>query len=196
MKTVLRHHLWIRTCTSYQCTSCVHLMYILSYLHDLISCLVGLPANLIIVFRIILKERLYSKPRNILLLNITLCNIHTLIIDLIEMVHYLRPSEETCLAYISLIGLSYDLFFFNVFLSLLDRYVAISHPMWHRQKVTVSQVIVWTLGLNVSLVLAIKWIFIRGTVPFICANQLSHAIALQVPAIVFLILSIVFFAID
>lgn len=105
---------------------------------DCICCLIGLPINVLIAVKILLEERLYSKPRNILLLDNILCNIFTLFTASVEMVYYFWPEESVCLVYSSVVGLSYVLFFLNLLLSLIDTYVVITNPFWHRRKVTLK----------------------------------------------------------
>ena len=105
---------------------------------DCICCLVGLPINMVIAVKILLEERLYNKPRNILLLDNILCNIFTLFTASVEMVYYFWSQKSVCIVYSAIVGLSYVLFFLNLLLSLIDTYVVITNPFWHRRKVTLK----------------------------------------------------------
>lgn len=113
---------------------------------DCICCLVGLPINILIAIKILLDERLYSKPRNVLLLDNILCNTFTLFSASVETVYFYWPQESVCIVYSAIVGLSYVLFFLNLLLSLIDTYVVITNPFWHRRKVTLKVYILFTIN--------------------------------------------------
>ena len=105
---------------------------------NFLCCLVGLPLNIFVAVNIVTERRLYSKPRNILLLDNILCNIFTLFTSILEMIYFYMPRDEICLVFTSVVGLPYVLFFLSLLLSLIYRYSAITKPFWHRRRVTIK----------------------------------------------------------
>ena len=142
-----------------------------------ICSLTGLPLNLRLAVGILLDKELYSKPRNIILLTRVLCNIFTLVMAVDEIIYFFWPDDYVCRFFISVFELPYVLFFLNLLLSLIDRCVALSHPIWHNQ-VTVCFTVSWLFILNVTLSLAVNWIYLTGVAPLRCEIELSHAIIL------------------
>lgn len=140
-----------------------------------ICCTIGLPLNIFIALKIIRNSRLYSKPRYIFLLTLVMCNIFTLLTAVDEVVYYLWPNESVCKFFISINELPYILFFFNLLLSLINRYIAMARPMWHHQNVTVAFVLFWIIVLNLTLALAINWVYISGSAELRCEIQRTHA---------------------
>lgn len=133
---------------------------------------VGVPLNILIACAILRLRRLHSKPRNIFLLGITASNLTAYVPVIFEIAYFFYPQEAICKCYVALVGLPDVFLLLNIFLSLADRYVAISHPLWHRKKVTVRRVTVWLI---IGFILAItinKYMFIIGWEPFTCAVSL------------------------
>ena len=147
---------------------------------DIICCIIGLPFNFYMAATILCKKRLKKKAKNVVQLAIGFCDIFTLSMALIRIVYYFHPSEELCLVFVSIGGLTYLAFFLNLLLSLIDRYVAITRPSWHRSTVTVRFVILWQILLNLLLVLAVKWPHITQFVPLRCEEQFIHVATFQV----------------
>ena len=139
-----------------------------------ICCTVGLPLNMFIAVKIMRNCRLYNKPRYIFLLTLVMCNIFTLLTAVDEIVYYVWPNESVCKFFISINEVPYILFFFNLLLSLINRYVAMARPMWHHQKVTVPFVVFWLVVFNVTLALAINWVFISGAAELRCEINRTH----------------------
>ena len=147
---------------------------------DCICVLVGLPLNFYIALKIMFKRRLYSKPRNIFQLSFSFCNITSLgVTNVLEIIYYLRPNDTVCRLYVTIGALPSFLFFFNLLLSLMDRYVAISYPLWHRNKVSVKSVIFWLLLLNLALTVGVKWIYVGQHVPLRCEIQVRHIVTVH-----------------
>jgi len=139
-----------------------------------ICCLVGLPLNVLVGAAIVSLRRLRCKPRNIFILGIFNSNFLSLSTAVIEMVYYLSPSEDTCSFYVSVVGLPYVIFFLNLFLALIDRYLIITRSLWHRDNVTVRGVFIVQVSLTAVLCFALKAVYIFKVVPLRCEIQLIH----------------------
>ena len=137
-------------------------------------CFVGLPLNIFITCTVLGSDKLRCKPRNSLLLGMLAGNLLSFVTASVELVYFLSPNEDVCKILHSIVGLSYIVFFLNLFLSLLDRYAAVTQPLWHREKVTVHFVVLWQIGLSLSLCLAVKWVFIFQLQPIDCYINLPH----------------------
>jgi len=160
-------------------------------------CTIGLPLNLFIALGICdRKKKLYEKPRNILLLSLIVCNILTLLMAIDEIVYYFWPDESVCRLFVTVIELPYILFFFNLLLSLVDRYVAMARPVWHHNNVTVSFVSFWIVVLNAALALAVNWVYISGSAQLRCQIEMSQAKTLDATLLVLCVSCIVFTIVD
>ena len=168
-------------------------IYIVTFLF--FCCLVGVPLNLYIAITLIINPHLNDKPRNILQLSLVLCNIFTLVVVVVELVYYYFPSEEVCLVYVSIVDLPYLAFFLNLLLTLIDRHVAITRPLLHRDKVTVRGVIFWLIILNIALALAVNWVHIGGA-PLRCEIQLQHSTTLALTLLILFVCCITLRVID
>jgi len=102
----------------------------------------------------------------------------------VEIVYYFWPDEQVCLIFTAIVGISYVAFFLNLLLSLIDRYLAITHPLWHRGKVTVSWVIFWQLFLTIIFALIIKWIYVSGAAQVCCEIPIVAVVTFQVTILV------------
>jgi len=90
------------------------------------------------------------------------------------MVYYLSPSEETCRFYVTVVGLPYVIFFLNLLLALIDRYLVITRSLWHRDNVTIRGVFIVQISLTMALCFALKAVYIFEVVPLRCEIQLIH----------------------
>ena len=160
---------------------------IVTLITHIICCFVGLVLNLIIACEILRKRRLNSKPRNIFQLNLVLCNIFTTFTATVEIVYYFWPDDQVCLVFTAIVGVSYVAFFLNLLLSLIDRYLAISQPLWHRGKVTVSWVIFCQLFLTILFALIMKWIYVGGVAQVRCEIPVVAMVTFQVTILVLFI---------
>ena len=154
----------------------------------------GLPLNILIALVIVTFRRLRRKPRNILWLGVTMASIVTLLTILLEFVASQWHNRGACRAFLALTGLGYSWLLYNLLLALIDRYVAIVHPIWYRKnKITVLRVVIAQLTGLVSIVLAIKFPFITGEAPLVCASKvpLKAHIVFAVLRIIFLSLCLV-----
>lgn len=122
-----------------------------------ICCFVGLPLNFYIIYSIVTNKRMYTKPRDIFLLFRIISGSLTLIeaiIDIINFKFHFEANEHLCRFYVLLMSLPRILFFLNLFLSLLDRYGALYHSMWHWRRITVRFVVISLLSSNLLVSMA------------------------------------------
>ena len=145
----------------------------ITFIFNCICFTIGFPLNCFMTATILCKKRLLKKGKNIFQLALLLCNFLTLSMTLIKIVYYKWPSEELCLIFVALASLPYTAFFFNLLLLLIDRYVSISHALWHHRKVTARFVLFWLILLNLILVFAVKWPYIGQFVPLRCERRFT-----------------------
>ena len=93
-------------------------------------------------------------------------------------------------------GISYNCFLLNHFLSLIDCFVAIVFPLWHLVNVTPRRVVNGLIGLNLAMALAMEWPFVSGMLEVRCALQATHGIIINGTSCVTFILCLVFYCID
>ena len=111
-----------------------------SVIHSLLI-LIGCPLNLFIIYTIVSYRRLH-KPRSILFLGSCLANFFTLMTILAELVAHHAASTTMCVICVAVTGIANTSLLTNILLSLVDRYVSISFPLWYRNNITVHRVIV------------------------------------------------------
>ena len=66
-------------------------------------------------------------------LGLTLASILSLLTILLELVAAQRKNEVMCKAFVAFTGVGYTWLLYNLLLALIDRYVAIVHPIWYRK---------------------------------------------------------------
>ena len=132
----------------------------------------GIPLNLVIIGVIVSNRRLNQKPRNVLWLGVTLSNLFTLFTILTELVTFHFESVVGCKVFGLSTGVAYTCLLYNVFLSLLDRYLAISHPILHRIEVTIKRVLFLQIGGGIFFFALIKFPFLW--IPVQCGFVLIH----------------------
>ncbi|EFX73279.1 hypothetical protein DAPPUDRAFT_110002 [Daphnia pulex] len=152
-----------------------------------ICCLIGIPLNVAIAISIIRHRQLRCKPRNIFLLGIVLSYLSFFLPAIIELIYWgLLPIEWVCQGYVALVGVPRALLLMNMLLALVDRYVAINHPLLHRGKMTARFASVVIIISSVFIVFSIKFVFIVGLGTIRCEMWLVHI------KIITLILAILF----
>ena len=153
---------------------------------ELIVSIVGILMNILIAFIIIFNKHLMrTKPRNIFLLGLVFSNLSASVPVFMEFSYLISPSQELCQAYVSINGLPYVLFLTNLLLALVDRYAAIVHPLWHKEKVTVRLAVFSQLGASILISIIYKFAYIAQFIPLNCEMQL---IQIKIITIIFLIL--------
>jgi hypothetical protein len=139
-------------------------------------CLIGIPLNLSIAVTIIRLRRLHRKPRNIFLLGIIFSNLSFFVPAVIKLIYSsFYSSESLCQIYVALVGVPQGLLSLNMLLALIDRYVAINHPLLHRKKMTVRLASVIVLLSSTLIVFLLKFIYIFDLAPLRCEVWLVHA---------------------
>lgn len=124
---------------------------------------VGIPLNSFMAFVILRLKRLRSKPRNIFLLGIIISNLSTFLPASFELTNFYYPGNKVvCQSFVASIGIPQNFVLLSTFLSLVDRYVAIRHPLWHRLRVTVRRVAIGLIFCSIVTVLVSKYVFIFG----------------------------------
>ena len=147
----------------------IEINFLFFIITKVLSCFIGIPLNMFLAIIIIRLRRLHSKPRNIFLLGIIFCNLLTLVPAFIEIIYWVLPVEFVCQSYVAVVGLPNNISLWNMLLALIDRYVAIQYPIWHREKVTVCRVIYFLLFSSVFLSFLQKFVFIFGFELLRCA---------------------------
>ena len=152
---------------------------------ELIVSIVGILMNISIACVIVFDKHLRNKPRNIFLLGLVLSNLLASIRLCMEFSYFVSPNHELCQAYIATAGLPYVLFLTNMLLALFDRYAAIFHPLWHKEKVTVRLAVFSQLIASISISVIFKFAYIAQFIPLNCEMQLTQ---FKIVAVIFLIL--------
>ena len=161
-------------------------------------CFVGLPLNFEIIIRILYDRTMQLKPRYIIQLGVAFSDVFILSAIVIVVLHFcFGPNEMICHIFVSFfMGISYNCFLLNHFLSLIDCFVAIVFPLWHLVNVTPRRVVNGLIGLNLAMALAMEWPFVSGMLEVRCALQATHGIIIDGTSCVTFILCLVFCCID
>lgn len=134
-----------------------------------ICCLCGIPPNAFIAGFILSKRHLRSKPRNIFLLGLVLCNLSAFSPFFIELAYFRFPSNaKLCQICVAVVGLPLTLYLSHLLLALTDRYFALAHPLWHRNKVTVRWAALWQMFVSLSMTLVYSFVYMIGLVDLQC----------------------------
>jgi hypothetical protein len=154
---------------------------------NFVCCLVGIPLNLSVAVTIIRLRRLHRKPRNIFLLGIIFSNLSFFVPAVVKLIYWgFYSSESLCQSYVALVGVPQGLLSLNMLLALIDKYVAINHPLFHRKKMTVRLASAIVLLSSTFIVFLLKFIYIFDLVPLRCEVWLIHV------KIVLIILTVMF----
>lgn len=138
------------------------------FLFKIICSIIGIPPNFVVFIIILCQRRLLSKPRNIFLLATLFSNLMAFVPTVLEIAYYINPNEFICKSYVAIIGLP-DIFLLqSIFLSQIDRYVAIEEPLWHRIKVTSPLAVLCVIFCFVISVFVNKFLYIFQLVQLEC----------------------------
>ena len=158
----------------------IHLNSFILVVHY-ICCLLGIPPNAFIACFILSKRYLRRKARNIFLLGLVLCNLSAFVPFFIELAYIRFPSNaklgQICVV---VVGLPFTLYLSNLLLALADRYIALAHPLWHRNKVTVRWAALWQIFVSLSMTLVYSFVYITGLVELECEGNLVQVGALSI----------------
>ncbi len=153
---------------------------------------IGIPLNLLIVMVILTNRRLKKKPRNILLLGVTLASVFTLFTILAEVLAHRYQNVVLCKIFGLSTGVAYTCLLYNLLLALLDRYLAVVYPLLHRKIISVRNVrIVQVIGAVVIFFL-IKWPYIFGVIPLQCGLILLEGKTIAVLNALLMLLCVIF----
>jgi len=105
-----------------------------------IICLFVFPLNFEIIAKILYNKTMRLKSRYIVQLAVACSGLSILFdIALIVLHYFYGPNETVCHFFIAiLMGISYNCFLLNYFLSLIDCFVAITLPLWRLVNVTAA----------------------------------------------------------
>ena len=110
---------------------------IVSVILKCLCCSTGIPLNASIAFTITRLRHLRCRPRHLFLLGIILSYLSFFIPPAIELIYWTLYSDESvCHAYMAVVIVPQGLLLTNMLLALIDRYLAIHHPLMHRAKMT------------------------------------------------------------
>ncbi len=85
------------------------------------------------------------------------------------------PIDSVCQSYVAVVALPHGLLLSNMLLALADRYVAINHALFHREKITVCFASVLIILSSISTVFLMKFVYIlRLGRPLRCEMWLVH----------------------
>lgn len=140
----------------------------------IVTCVsIGVPLNLLIAVVIIAQKRLH-KPRHIFWLGVIFSNLFAQLVSFNELlVFYLLPGNKpACWTFVFLLGIPYATLLLNLLLGSIDRFVAITYPLWHRNKVTIKLIVTGQLSGVILLAIIFKTpYFLNGTFKNINCNQ-------------------------
>jgi len=123
-----------------------------------------------IIFFIIFRRRLRRQPRILMWIGIGFSNIFFLLYNILEPIGYFytTEAEDFCRIHFFLVGFPGAAFLMYNFLSLVDRYLSIFHPVWYRRCVTVRLVLGIQLAAFVVLFFLMKSHYIFGLIKVEC----------------------------
>ena len=139
----------------------------------IVSCVsIGVPLNLLIAVVIIVQKRLH-KPNHIFWLGVIFSNLFAQLVSFNELlVFYLLPDNKpACWAFAFLVGLPYANLLLNLLLGSMDRFVAITYPLWHKNKVTIRCIVAAQLTGVTLITIIFKSDFFNGTLKNITCRQ-------------------------
>ncbi|XP_032788920.2 ultraviolet-sensitive opsin isoform X2 [Daphnia magna] len=101
---------------------------------------IGSPLN-VMVANVIIRQRRLRNPRNTFWLGVIFCNLLALTNAIIEYVAFELMSAQACIIFRITAGIPYTLILVNLLLATLDRWVALTYPLFHRETVNVKLVV-------------------------------------------------------
>jgi dopamine receptor D1 len=159
---------------------------IVSSIIKIVCCSIGIPLNISIAVTITRLRRLHRKPRNFFLLAIILSYLSFFIVPIIEVIYWgLDPDESLCHAYVATIFMPQGLLLINMLLALIDRYLAINHPLLHREKMTNRLAFCLIVTCSILTVFLLKFVYIVGLGTLRCELLLLHV---RITLIIYMIL--------
>jgi len=149
---------------------------IVSVVVKCLCCSIGISLNRSITFSIIRLRRLRCKPRNLFLLGITLSYLSFFIPPAIELIYWATyPVESLCHAYVAVAVAPQGLLVVNMLLALIDRYLAINHPVLYRRKMTTPFAGCLIITCSMLTVFLMKFVYVVQLATIRCEILLVHA---------------------
>ncbi len=159
---------------------------IVSVIIKAVCCSIGIPLNISIAVAITRLRRLHRKPRNFFLLGIVLSYLSFFIVPIIELIYWrIYPDESLCRAYVAVILVPQGLLLINMLLALVDRYLAINHPLLHREKMTNRLACCLIVTCSILTVFLLKFMYIVGLGILRCEILLLHV---KMTSVIFIVL--------
>ena len=124
--------------------------------------------------------------------NIISCILTLLIHCLVPCVYYCWPRVVICQFMVIVYRLPYIHFLFNLLVSLIERYVAVTRSVWHRTKFNIQYCIAWLLIMGLLLAMIMKWSFISQKVTIECSFHFLHVLTVVVTILILFVLCTVF----
>ena len=157
-------------------------------------CIIGLLASARVVYKsVVTCNGSGWRPRHVLLLGtIISCILTVLVHCFIPLIYFLWPNGGLCRFFVAVYRLPYVAFLFNIFLALIDRYVAVTRSTWHRTEITRKHCLIWLSLFNLLLAMAVKWSFIAQVDSVECAFHFKHGVTLVAIILVLFVLCTVF----
>jgi hypothetical protein len=166
------------------------------FLFNCICCVVGIYASCRVIKRLVTTCRKDAwRPRHVIIFGTIVSCIMTLLVQcFIPSIYYVWPDDDDylCRIFVVFFRLPYVLFLFNVLLSFVDRYVAVTRSIWHRKKLTIKHCIIWLSSLNGLLAIGVKWSFITNVLSVECAIHPIHGLTIFLAIFILFILCTVF----
>ena len=157
-----------------------------SVIEKIVCCSIGIPLNISVAVAITRLRRLNKKPRNFFLLAIILSYLSFFIVPIIELIYWrIYPDESLCHAYVAVIVVPQGLLLVNMLLALIDRYLAINHPLLHREKMTKRLAFCLIVTCSILTTFLFKFIYIVGLDILRCEILILHV---QMTSVIFTIL--------
>lgn len=153
-------------------------------------CIVGLLVHLEIITHIFYDKTMRLKSKYLIQLAIAFSDLFIIFAVTVVILHFVYgPNETVCHIFVVFfLSISYNCFFLNYFLSVIECFVAITFPLWHHVYVTPQLVGHCLIGLNLTMILSMEWPFISGLLPVRCALQPIHGLIINgISSVLFLL---------
>ena len=155
-----------------------------------ICLIIGLLASARVIYKTVVtcNEGRWRPCHVILIGAIVSCIFNLLVNCFIPIIYSFWPNDDLCRLFVIFFRLPYVTFIFNIFLLLVDRYVAVTRSTWHRSKLSKMHCVIWLSLLNLLLAMAIKWSFIAQVESIDCGLNFLHGLTIILAIIVLIVL--------
>lgn len=138
-------------------------------------CILALLTNSCLIKFMSSAKNLFNCPRSIFQLILIFCNMLSTLVNTLKIVYSFRSNDDLlCRILVFVGGLPSQLFYLNLSIALIDRYLAMKKTaLKYRQTVTIKRIVICVPILNLILILLLKWVFISGLAPLTCSHNLG-----------------------